>query len=194
MNRVAIPAVTSLLLLLSTLSRAAPPDVSKASASDVSSDAGPYDDVSGESELAKRLSSFVRIGRPSSFVRIGRANHFVRIGRPGNFVRIGRGYEGNAEDDLGYNQQQDLQDYAPNKRTSSFVRIGKASSFVRIGKSGELMLPEDKRMSSFVRIGKGQPFSNVYSEDLTKRVPSFVRIGRTPTFAFLRDDSGMAKA
>lgn len=194
MSFVTIPTVTSLLLLLSTLSRGAPPDVSKASASGVSSDAGSYDDVSGDSELAKRLSSFVRIGRPSSFVRIGRGSHFVRIGRPGNFVRIGRSYQGNPED-MTYDTE-DL-DYRADKRSSRFVRIGKGSSFVRIGKSG-MLIPEDKRMSSFVRIGKGYPFGDAYSDDLNKRLSSFVRIGRTPTFAFLRsgamDDSEESKA
>ena len=70
------------LLLLSTLSRAAPTDVSEASGSGVKGGAeGHYDDVANESELAKRLSSFVRIGRPSSFVRIGRGSNFVRMGK-----------------------------------------------------------------------------------------------------------------
>ncbi|XP_076450245.1 uncharacterized protein LOC143286530 isoform X2 [Babylonia areolata] len=170
-------------LVLSALARAAPSDVSKRSQTDVTEPEGQYEDVSGDSELSKRLgSSFVRIGRPSSFVRIGRGSHFVRIGRPGNFVRIGRGYEGDDLDDVGDDTEGDN----PDKRASKFVRIGKASRFVRIGKSGQ-MDPEIKRMSSFVRIGKADPYAYLDSDDAAnKRQSSFVRIGRIPSSAFVR--------
>nr|AQS80509.1 FxRIamide-2 precursor [Charonia tritonis] len=182
-------------LILSACSRAAPTDVTKDDQSDVAGPVGQFDDVSGEGDLAKRLSSFVRIGRPNSFVRIGRGSRFVRIGRPGNFVRIGRGYEGDL-DDLGYDTEGDNYNNA-DKRASRFVRIGKGSRFVRIGKSGQVD-PQIKRMSSFVRIGKADPYSDLDSDDLSKRASSFVRIGRIPSSAFVRigrassEDSGEA--
>ena len=70
------------LVLLSALSRAAPSDLSQAPHSGgLSGDDGQYDDLAADSEMAKRLSNFVRIGRPSSFVRIGRGSSFVRIGK-----------------------------------------------------------------------------------------------------------------
>ena len=54
---------------------------------DLAEDTYNYNDIKSED---KKMSSFVRIGRPSSFVRIGRPSSFVRIGRPSSFVRIGK--------------------------------------------------------------------------------------------------------
>lgn len=191
MCKSSIPAASCLVCVffMLSLSFAAPPTDVKSAKTDVTTE---DNDATESHELAKRMSGFVRIGRPSGFVRIGRSNSFIRLGRPGNFVRIGRGYGGEEmeDGDLGAVEAADTEAYGPedDKRASSFVRIGRASNFVRIGKSGLTQEPDNKRMSSFVRIGRpdGSYAGATDSDDFGKRASSFIRIGRIPSSAFVR--------
>ncbi|XP_071104807.1 FMRFamide-related peptides type HF-1-like [Haliotis cracherodii] len=113
-------------------------------------------------DLGKRMSKFVRIGK-------GHGSSFVRIGRPHSFVRIGKstGLESEYEE--------------PAKRGgSNFLRIGKGMNrFLRIGKS----VDSDKRASRFLRIGKSMEDED---EEMDKRGHAFVRIGKIPSSAFVR--------
>lgn len=174
----ALLSIISIVLLTPPTARASPAE-SKVASHDVTSMEGDLGHLEEDPDLIKRLSNFVRIGRPSS--------QFVRIGRPGNFVRIGRSsLEDENTSDL-YPETDDEMD--AEKRASRFVRIGKASRFVRIGRGDN---DEDKRMSSFVRIGKADGSSldedvEESVEDPEKRASShFVRIGRIPSSAFVR--------
>lgn len=183
----ALLSIISIVLLTPPTARASPAE-SKVASHDVTSMEGDLGHLEEDPDLIKRLSNFVRIGRPSSqFVRIGKGSHFVRIGRPGNFVRIGRSSLEDENTSDPYPETDDEMD--AEKRASRFVRIGKASRFVRIGRGDN---DDDKRMSSFVRIGKADGSSldedvEESVEDPEKRASShFVRIGRIPSSAFVR--------
>lgn len=75
-----LAVATTMLMVLLSMSQAAP-NVGESAPAASAQGSGAASDVDNDSELEKRLSSFVRIGRPSSFVRIGRPRSFVRIGR-----------------------------------------------------------------------------------------------------------------
>ncbi|CAG5126626.1 unnamed protein product [Candidula unifasciata] len=130
------------------------------------------------SDLLKRASSFVRIGKSQDEDK--RASNFVRIGKSDH-----------NQDDVG-------------KRASSFVRIGKAdqakdtstelekrgSSFVRIGKSlhyGSFASPKTEDQILFT---KSQEDGNAADREkpinLVNRGSAFVRIGKIPSSAFVR--------
>lgn len=122
----------------------------------------------------KKMSSFVRIGRPSSFVRIGRPSSFVRIGRPSSFVRIGRpmGEEqtDNSEAPSGYVYDDNIKD-TDQKRMSKFVRIGKNKELINDA-------VYKRRLSNFVRFGKrkdSNDFDNAmeFSDDMDRSMSSY---------------------
>lgn len=126
-------------------------------------------DESGYDDLAKRVSSFVRIGRPK--------NSFVRIGKSPSLKDVYEAIKEESGDDDG-EESSALNSYASSDFENPFKR---AHSFVRIGRQPYYGPDEVKRGGAFVRMGKFPSSAYLRSMGRVHQIvpqPYYTRTGR----------------